>query len=62
VEFSDDQGRAYVLCPWADLLVLHYAPGGSSPTIERQQKRILTQAMACRGAVKFRGPICITFL
>jgi hypothetical protein len=28
VEFSDDQGRAYAVasCPWADLLVLHYAP------------------------------------
>jgi hypothetical protein len=28
VEFSDDQGRAYVIapCPCADLLVLHYVP------------------------------------
>jgi Domain of unknown function (DUF4926) len=28
VEFSDDQGRAYVIapCPRAELLVLHYVP------------------------------------
>ena len=28
VEFSDDQGRAYVVspCPQEDLLVLHYVP------------------------------------
>ena len=28
VEFSDDQGRAYVIapCPRADLLILHYVP------------------------------------
>jgi hypothetical protein len=28
VEFSDEQGRAYVVapCPWTDLLVLHYVP------------------------------------
>jgi hypothetical protein len=28
VEFSDDQGHAYVIapCPQADLLVLHYVP------------------------------------